>query len=264
MDDKYKKVYDGLSPLDRKAFREAIETNNHIAISSYMAASEIKKDIENIPEKKPGRGRPHVASNVHCAALQNETYKQLRTTKNTTPGAAADDLDINEFIDLYNDTIDRVCVEFYEDHPDMVKKSPFMWYNNLLLELKKQLPIISIKDPERVAAAWEAFKALMYKIGLFPMMEAFTNLTGIYKETLYNQLNPAYISIREKIFRDCRDNMISQVGYNPMTQVNKLFLLKSVYGFREDQTPQHINQDNTKKNIDDIPIFSIEDKQENN
>jgi hypothetical protein len=55
--------------------------------------------------------------------------------------------------------------------------------------------------------------------------------------------------------------MLSQVSYNPLTQVNKLFLLKAVYGYSENNgSAQQITEKKTK-NINDIPLFSIEDKQ---
>lgn len=263
MDDKYKQVYAGLSALDKKAFRQALKDNDKITITSYMRAAGVKPDLLDNKEGKKDRGRPEIVpeqtnKNIHWAEC-----RQLRNTKNIDSPDAGAELNIKEFEALYNDIINAVCESFYNNHPDIIKRPAFMWVNSLLLECKKQLPIIDIYDAQRVAVAWDAFKSLMYKIGLFPMMEAFTNLTGIYKQALNQILTPEHEAIKQKIFNDCRDNMLSQVGYNPMTQVNKLFLLKAVYGYSENSGGLHEITEKKNKKIDDIPLFSIEDKSEN-
>lgn len=263
MEDKYKKVYAQLSALDKKAFRRAVQEGDKITITSYLRAAGVRPDLLESKEGKKERGRPALVPAQRSKQIIEDEYKQLRTTKNIDTPEAGADLSAEEFAVLYNDIISSVAQKFYDEHPDIIKRPAFMWVNSLLLECKKQLPIIDIYNADRVGVAWEAFKSLMYKIGLFPMMEAFTNLTGIYKETLSHILTPEHEAIRKKIFSDCRDNMLSQVGYNPMTQVNKLFLLKAVYGYSENSGgAAQITEKRTKK-IDDIPLFSIEDNQKN-
>lgn len=264
MQEKYRKVYESLGAKDKKAFREALAADDLITITAYTRAAGVRPDLlEADSSKKREKGRPALVPEQTSKQQTEQFYKQLRNTKNTTSPEAGSDLDINGFSELYNDIINSVAEQFFSEHPDIIKRPAFMWVNSLLLECKKNLPVIDIYDAGRVAAAWEAYKALMYKVGLFPMMEAFTNLTGIYKETLSHILTPEHEAVRQKIFSDCRDNMISQVGYNPMTQVNKLFLLKAVYGYSENSGGvQQITEKKTKK-IDDIPIFGIEEKTEN-
>ena len=260
MDDRYKKIYDDLSSKDRAAFRAALASGDRVTINSYLAAAGLPKNLLDIPDKKPGRGRPQVLPHEHCDVLVHDKHKQFTATKSAA--GRRDDLSPEDFARLYDDIITQVCDDFYNNHPDIVKKVPVLWFNSLLLELKKQLPTIDIHDAQRVSVAWEAFTGLMYKIGLFPTMESFTCLTGIYRQSLNNMLTPEHIALKEKIFNDCRENMVAQVAYNPMTQVNKLFLLKSVYGFREDQAQQQQTTENKTKNINDIPLFSREDKQD--
>ena len=270
MDDKYKSVYAQLSAADKKAFRRALAADDFITITAYMRAAGVKRELapcDDLQEgKKRGRGRPELAPGAHSKQDINKSNKQFRNTKNISalddPGGVPE-LSIEQFRDLYHETITAVCEQFYNEHPDIIKRPPFMWVNSLLLECKKQLPIIDIKDAQRVAVAWEAFTDLIYKVGLFPTMEAFTNLTGIYKETLNKQLTPEHEELRQKIFSDCRDNMLSQVSYNPMTQVNKLFLLKAVYGYSENGGARDLVAEKKTKKVNDIPLFSIEDKNEN-
>ena len=264
MDDKQKEVYKTLSSKDKKAFRDAIQNNDLITITAYMRAAGVRRDlVENETDKKRGAGRPEIIPTQTSDYLNNEILKQYRQTKNEISPDAGAGLPIDEFKTLYNDIIMDVCEQFYNNHPDIIKRPPFMWVNSLLLECKKQLPIIDIKDAQRVAVAWEAFTDLIYKVGLFPTMEAFTNLTGIYKQTLNNQLTPEHEAIKQKIYDDCRDNMLSQVSYNPMTQVNKLFLLKAVYGYSENGGARDLVAEKKTKKVNDIPLFSIEDKNEN-
>lgn len=260
MDDKHKQVYAQLSGPDKKAFRAALENDDLITVTAYLRAAGVKRDLVPLPEgEKRGRGRPELVE--HNKQIYNAENRQLRNTKNVdnSPEAGAD-MEILDFSDLYTEIINSTCEGFYNNHPDIIKRPPYMWVNTLLLECKKQLPVIDIKDAQRVGVAWDAFKALMYKIGLFPMMEAFTNMTGIYKQSLAAVLTPEHDLLRQKIFDDCRDNMLSQVGYNTNTQINKIFLLKSVYGFNESGPAHDLAAAKTTKKIDDIPLFSIEDK----
>ena len=261
MEDKYKNVYAQLSATDKKAFRKALNEDDKITITAYLRAAGVRPDLLENKEGKRDRGRPALVPEQSKEKIHWEECKQLRNTKNIERPEAGAEISIKEFESLYNDIICSVSESFFADHPDIIKRPAFMWVNSLLLECKKQLPIIDIYNAQRVGVAWEAYKTLMYKVGLFPTMEAFTNLTGIYKQTLNGILTPEHDELKEKIFNDCRDNMLSQVSYNPLTQVNKLFLLKAVYGYSENNSgAQQITEKKTKK-IDDIPLFSIEDKQ---
>lgn len=264
MDDKYKNVYAQLSAADKKAFRKALSADDKITITAYLRAAGVRPDLLENKEGKRDRGRPALVPAQRNKQIIESENKQLRNTKNIDTPEAGIESDIKEFELLYNDIICSVSESFFADHPDIIKRPAFMWVNSLLLECKKQLPVIDIYNAQRVAVAWEAYKTLMYKVGLFPTMEAFTNLTGIYKQTLNGILTPEHEELRQKIFEDCRDNMLSQVSYNPLTQVNKLFLLKAVYGYSENNgSAQQITEKKTK-NVNDIPLFSIENKENNN
>ena len=270
MDSDIKKIYDTLPAADRAAIRKALQENDLITINAYKraaAGSVVPDDIpqkETIKEKRP-QGRPALGLREKHIKQHNEDIKQLRTLNNINEvveaGPEAGDLD--QFKNDYNQIINNVCNDFYLMHEDLVKKTPVFWYNSLFYEIKKELPSISYKDPDRVAVAWDCFTGLMFKIGLFPTMEAFTALTGVYKYQLEKMLSPEYIQLKTKIYNDCKDHMIAQVGYNPMTQVNKMFLLKSVYGLNEGSPAQVVQADSNNKNIDDIPVFLIDDKSEN-
>ena len=271
MDSEIKKIYDTLPAADRAAIRKALQENDLITINAYKraaAGSVVPDDIpqkETIKEKRP-QGRPNLGLSEKNHALHWQEQKQLRTLNKKNDlvevGPESGD-DLLQFEKDYNQIINDVSEDFYINHADLIKKTPVFWYNSLLYEIKKQLPQIKYTDVARVGVAWEAFSSLIFKVGLFPTMEAFTALTGIYKYDLDKLLSPEAMRLKQKIYHDCRDNMIAQVGYNPMTQVNKMFLLKSVYGLNEGSPAQVVQADNNNKNIDDIPIFLVDDKSEN-
>ena len=261
MDDELKQIYKGLSAKDQKQLRQAVRENDLIKINAYKKAANLPINPENIPVKeKREAGRPNQGLTeklIHDRYKRNEQFAELNHIEHLE-GEEVEGESLEDFRIRYGTIINDICVGFYQNHEDLVKKSPFIWYNSLLYEIKKKLPHISVKDAERVGIAWEAFTELMSKIGLFPTMEAFTCLTGVYKQELYRQLTPEHAALKQKIYNDCRDNMTAQVSYNPMTQVNKMFLLKSVYGFKESADAPIVETDQGKRTLDEIPDFNNE------
>lgn len=269
MENDLKQIYSSLSKNDKKALRAAVLEGDLITINSYKrmaaaAAGPALPDVKKTPEKRTV-GRPDMGlTDKHKKEYYSE-LKQFRTLNNNNNNDVIESRpdDLEAFAAAYNNIIENCCNDFYINHVDLVKKTPVFWYNSLLYEIKKQLPKIDYKDVPRVAVAWEAFTALIYKIGLFPTMEAFTALTGIYKFNLEKLLTPEAIDLKQKIYNDCKDNMLAQVGYNPMTQVNKMFLLKSVYGLSEGSPAQVVQEDKKSRDFNDLPLFAITEKDEN-
>ena len=263
MDDKYKKVYDLLSINDKTAFRAALASGDLVTVGAYcrsFAPDKPQQPPQLPPDVKRGRGRPDMGLSQQTKREHWQDIKQIRNTKSNNiiehiPGEVVPAASLDDFQKDYENIINKVCTDFYSVHDDLVKKSPFMWFNSLLYELKKELPAIDYKDAQRVGVAWDLFTGLMFKIGLFPTMEAFTTLTGIYKQQLFKELTPAHTALKQKIYNDCKNNMVAQVGYNPMTQVNKMFLLKSMYGFKESAAGDLVQDDKKQLNVDDIPLF---------
>ena len=259
MDEELKKIYQGLSAKDQEQLRQALRENDLIKINAYKKAANLPIDKEALPVKeKRGAGRPNYGLKKLDVQRIQQKNKQFTTLNNIErlEGEEIEGESLEDFRARYAKIINETCIDFYDKHEDLVKKSPFIWYNSLLFEIKKKLPHISVLDAQRVEIAWDAFTELMFKIGLFPTMEAFTCLTGVYKQELYRQLTPAHVALKTKIYNDCRDNMTAQVSYNPMTQVNKMFLLKSVYGFKESSDAPVIEADQGKRTLDEIPKFN--------
>lgn len=258
MDDLQKKVYAALPDSEKKNFRAAVAASDNIAINTYIRLAGLPDllpdDLQDDFYKKSKYDTRKQFHNMPALPEKDNT-PQEKTAAGGVDNLAA-------FEKEYTNIIENTCRSFYDMHPDIVKKTPFMWYNSLLYELKKVLPTIDLSRPEAVGVAWDCFCNLMYKIGLFPTMEAFTCLTGIYKDTLNRQLSPAFIELKKKIYNDCKDHLQAQVTYNPMTQVNKMFILKSVYGYSENNVNSDLVAglpDRQGLNVDDIPSFDLSD-----
>lgn len=261
MEKRYLDVYNQLSINDKKAFRAALASGDLVTVGAYCRSFKpLEAPVIN-EDSRRGVGRPDMGLTMEGIKAKQAARLQCNSLNNSndvieyTPGDIVPAASLEDFKKEYETIINDVCSDFYNLHDDLVKKSPFIWVNSLLYDLKKHLPLISVKDAARVGVAWDLFSGLMFKVGLFPTMEAFTNLTGIYKQQLFKELTPAHVELKNRIYNDCRNNMVNQVSYNPMTQVNKMFLLKSVYGFKESAGGDLVQDDKKTLNVDDIPLF---------
>lgn len=261
MKPEHKKIYKNLNAEQRREFREAIELDDKPTIAKYTYIP---------PEGDRERGRPNLGltdDNKQAIYEKNKAFRRIEQKEDFNPeivGAAGADLDqIQNFKDLYQMTIDQVKANFFIENEFVLNKHPSIWYNRLLMALKKELPRITIKEPERAGAAWECFKGLMYDISLFPTREAFQNLTDLYIYEVNRQVSPEWVAIKTKMIQDCEMAMRDQVNTTPLTQVNKLFILKAIYGYSENG-PQKDNEIERKaRNINELPFFGGADPDEN-
>lgn len=223
-------------------------------------------------EGKRGAGRPNRGLSEICTKKRHEISKTLRTV--TPPetfspelvervaGEVVDIKDVDQFLELYELTIESVKEQYFIEHPDNLKRPPHEWYAQLLYVCRDNLPQVDKNDITAVGGVWDIFCRLMSSIKLFPTREAFTNLTGIYKQTIDKRLSSEWVALCQKMTHDCESGLVNQVAFNTNTQINKLFLLKSVYGYREADTQKTIEVNHTIKKVDDIPLFGIENKEE--
>ena len=224
-------------------------------------------------EGKRERGRPNKGQTILCDKKRHESGSLIRNIKQpdnfkpelveSVAGEVIDVKDIKQYLELYQLTIDSVKEQYFADHPDNIKRPPHEWFSQLLYVCKDNLPRIDKNDIKAVAGVWEIYCRLMTSIKLFPTREAFTNLTGVYKEDIDKKLTPEWMALARKMRNDCESGLVNQVAYNNNTQINKLFLLKSVYGYKEADTQKTIEVNHNIKKIDDIPLFGIPDKTEN-
>ena len=235
----------------------------------------INKSIEQSKQPPKGtKGRPDTGQTSQHDKARKETDKAFRKIKpletfnpdliERVEGEVIEVQDDKTFLELYAAAVQEEKERFFEEYPEKIKRPPHEWYSYMFILIKKHIPKVSLKDnPERVEGVWEVYRELITSIGLFPSRGSFETFTGLYIQDMEQSLNPKYIELAKNIRRECCKNLEDQTTYNPYTQTNKIFLLKSVYGYRENDQ-QTIEVNHTIKKIDDIPIFGIEDKSENN
>lgn len=171
--------------------------------------------------------------------------------------------DLNNFADLYILTCDSVLDDFKSNNTELIKKHPYMWYKNLLIELKKNVPAISIKDIDKMYIVWDCLKYLLNSIGLYITYEIFQDFTKIYDYQIkkYVGLSPKYADFMQKIINDKNNQLINEIAYNPYNQTNKIFLAK-VNGIIEKTETKTIEVNHNIKNYDNIAAYRIQDQQQ--
>ena len=206
---------------------------------------------------KKGTNRPKDRLNT----LTNKHTEDIEIVTNQTEELPPADLRTGEDVQK---EYERIAVQqlsiFREQYPDKMKKPPCTWFNALLLRIKKNAIPLDRNNPDQIRGAWEFFKQLAYECEIFPTIEAFSNLTGIYREDLRRRGSKGFFDLNLTLYRDSKNAILDQVATNPYTQINKIFLLKSVYGYTENNTQKNEQQIDQVPDIDDIPLFGLEDK----
>ena len=172
------------------------------------------------------------------AVIQPERFTNAEIIeKDTSEVLGYDD---TTYIDLYKLTSESVFEEFIANNPEGIKHPLNTWFFYLLITIKKQVPKLDKKNYIRVSGVWDIYKDICYKCGGYPFYEGFIELTSIYKSDLdkYAELSPEYMALAKKIREECEAAMVAQVASNPYTQVNKMFLLKTMYGYKEDSVKE--------------------------
>jgi len=231
-------------------------------ISECMAES-----TEPEPTEKRGKGRPNREITEQHYEEEKKTRRTFTALKNPTieevvervQGEVVEVENTEQFLELYALAIEDVKETYFREHADNLKRPPHEWITQLLYQCKKVTPSISLDNIDVVRGVWDIYCELMASVHLFPTFGAFTHLTGIYKQALASRLTPEYKSLYEKMVNDCEIGLHDQVAFNPYTQVNKMFLLKSCYGYKEADTQKTVEVTHTIKKVDDIPLFGLPD-----
>ena len=173
-------------------------------------------------------------------------------------GEVITDFDINQYKELVQLTFESVLEDFKQNNPDLVKRHPYNYYKKLLIELKKQLPKITVNDIDKMYVVWDSLSELLNNIGLYITWGAFEQLTGIYKYQIEKKsgegLNQKYIDFMQKILKDCDTALIGELQYNPYNQTNKIFLAK-VAGHVEKTETKQIEVHHDIRNYDTLPML---------
>ena len=171
------------------------------------------------------------------------------------------DSDIENFRELYMLTCSDILERFKNENPELVKKHPYTWFKNLLIELKKNVPSVSYMDIDKLFVVWDALAYVLKSIGLYPTYETFQDFTKIYDYQLKKQeeLNPKYRELMQKIINERNNALLTELAFNPYNQTNKIFLAK-VNGFVEKTEPKQIEVVHTIPQFENIERYKLEEK----
>lgn len=213
-------------------------------------------------------------TNKHAEEYKNKIRKDKRLlthSKNTqfpqeiiehVQGEIVEDTDLRQFQEMYLLTCEHELEEFKENNADLVKKHPNIWYRQVLAEIKKNTPKVTIDDIDKLEVIFDCLNSFLFKMGLCVSFSLFQQMTNTY-EFQYDKLgkvNPKYNMLVQKIYYTSKNALITELSNNPVTQANKYYLGKSIYGLIEKSEAKQIEIVHKVDTIDDIPIFGIEQK----
>ena len=188
--------------------------------------------------------------------FQKELRKKPQTIKKIDGDIIPSD-DLEQFRIEYNNICSRVLAVFKADNKELTEKYPYLWYKQLLIELKKHCPPITANDIEKCFIVWDALTLLLNTIGLYITCESFYLFTNTYKYQFEKlaESSPRHAAFLKKIYNDRDLAMENELAYNPYNQTNKIYLHK-LHGFVEEGKTQHIEVSHSIREFDNLPMFS--------
>lgn len=255
-------------------------------ISPDISPYELKETIKDLQQKylkqsepdqqqkpkKETRGRKNRGLTEKHYQEKKEYYKTLYNEKTLdnfnseiiecVDGEIINDSDMDQFNELYMATCQYVLDKFKEDNPELTKKYAYAWYKNLLIELKKNVPGVTINDIDKLFIIWDCLTWLMNSIGLYITAETYYLFTGTYKKQ-YEQraeLNQKYSDFLQKITYERDQALLNELNYSPFNSTNKIFIAK-VLGFVEKTEPKQIEIHHDIRNYDTLPMMDTKKEQ---
>lgn len=168
--------------------------------------------------------------------------------------------DVNYWSRLYFQAARKEFEKFADQFPKRLERPYVTWLSYILYMVRENTPVINKKDPDMVQGAWNALCKFTFLVGAFPTLENFSTFCGFYSDDFKQLPDPYRWSMSEKFRKDCENQLLEQVAESPFTSINKIFLLKSQYGYVEASHNCDNKLTDSHKTIDEIPQFSITDK----
>ena len=194
----------------------------------------------------------------------NDDYKRFQKELRKKPqkiqkidGEIVSSDDLEQFRIEYNSICSRVLAQFKADNKELTEKYPYLWYKQLLIELKKYCPPITYNEIDKCFIVWDALTLLLNTIGLYITVETFYLFTGTYKYQFEKKAgeSPKHAAFLKKIYFERDLAMENELAYNPYNQTNKIYLHK-LHGFVEEGKTQHIEVSHSIRDFDNLPMFS--------
>ena len=133
--------------------------------------------------------------------------------------------------------------------------------------IKDELPYIDRNDTENLDAAFSAYLELSLKYNRLPSLMMFGRLIKMQPCTMSRWKHGVFRSgskqqdLVKKWQAICEAYLIDSLGNSDKTSVNRIFIAKAVYGFRDDPNDQmELTTDQNKTlTAGDLPRLSIDD-----
>ena len=260
-----REFYKTMSADDQKTFRQALADGERktleMLVDRYNGNREIIKGTRTNTNRTE---KSQEERNTFRTTLFNEEQPKTFPQIERVEGEIVED-NIEEFKRLYQMTCAQVLRDYKEENEDLVKRHPYLWYKPLLIRLKRNTPKVSADEVEKLEVVWDILKDFMAEIGMYITYETYCNLLSIHDYQLVKrgEVNPKYVELRKKIFIERDEALMDELQHNPYSQPNKIFVAKT-HGILEQTQSKTIEVIHTTPKLDEIPIFGIDQKSENN
>lgn len=125
-------------------------------------------------------------------------------------------------------------------------KNPSSWFPDLIYYI-----VDRIEKPKHdiylLDGLWQIYKRLCSRVGIVLMLQHFASLTSINPATFtdwgnaeYRKLTPAFSKTVKKWRRECEAALSAEVTGKDGANINKIFILKSCYGYTESAPVQRV------------------------
>lgn len=131
--------------------------------------------------------------------------------------------------------------------------------------IRDQLPYIDRNDAEGLDDAFNAYTELCLKYGRIPSLMQFGRLVKMIPATMSRWKHGVFRdgsrqqALVEQWSATCEAIMVDALSNDPKTSVNRIFLLKAIYGYRDDfgQTVEIVANQQKTLPADELPKLSM-------
>lgn len=134
--------------------------------------------------------------------------------------------------------------------------------------IKDELPYIDRNDTESLDKAFDAFTALCLKYNRIPSLSTFARLIKAQPATLSRWRSGAaragsnHSEMVERWSNVCESLLIDALANDPKTSINRIFLAKAIYGYRDNDPMPQVEQIPDQNKIlpaEALPRLSVND-----
>ena len=228
----------------------------------------------SIDECRGTRGRPTNAS--RGKAEVKERIKENYAIKNASEfpqeiiekvrGEVVGEEDETQLqLEMYRETAFAVRDKFIIDNPERIKKQISSWNIDLYIHIKKAIPKPDYSNIQLLDGLYSIYEDICASVGAVASIYGFSFFSGIPCATLMDWKNarwltPEHTAIAQKWDKATTGTLFDKLYNGSNNTIGTIFGLKQ-RGYIEGQYVERETSKNVR-NVDDIPTFEIEDKQQ--